>query len=69
MVCAYRARASRWPRPLFIDPWAEPLAGSEGDDIAKQLDLRFPQMELWLALRVAYLDRLIGLAIDRLSVR
>lgn len=69
MVCAYRARASRWPRPLFIDPWAERLAGSDGHDIAKRLDLRFPPMELWLALRVAYLDHLVGTAVDRLSAR
>jgi methyltransferase (TIGR00027 family) len=69
MVSAYRARASRWPRPLFADPWAEQLAGSEGHEIAKRLDLRFPPMELWLALRVAYFDRLVGLAVDRLSAR
>jgi methyltransferase (TIGR00027 family) len=69
MVCAYRARASRWPSPLFVDPWAERLAGTEGHDLAKRLDLRFPPMEVWLALRVAYLDRLIGLAVDRLSMR
>ncbi|MEO7731928.1 MAG: SAM-dependent methyltransferase [Kofleriaceae bacterium] len=69
MVSAYRARASRWPRPLFSDPWAEQLAGSEGHEIAKRLDLRFPPMELWLALRVAYFDRLVGLAVDRLSAR
>lgn len=69
MVCAYRARASRWERPLFVDPWAEALAGRDGHDIAKRLDARFPPMELWLALRVAYLDRLVGLAVDRLSVR
>lgn len=69
MVCAYRARASRWDKPLFVDPWAEDLAGAEGHEIAKQLDKRFPPMELWLALRVAYLDRLVGLAVDRLSIR
>jgi len=69
MVSAYRARASRWPRPLFLDPWAERLAGSEGHELAKRLDLRFPPMELWLALRVAYLDRLVGVAVDRLNVR
>jgi methyltransferase (TIGR00027 family) len=69
MVCAYRARASRWPTPLFVDPWAERLAGSDGHAIARRLDLRFPPMELWLALRVAYLDRLVGHAVDRLSVR
>ena len=69
MVCAYRARASRWPKPLFVDPWAEALAGADGHDIAKRLDSRFPPMETWLALRVAYLDRLVGLAVDRLSIR
>jgi methyltransferase (TIGR00027 family) len=69
MVCAYRARASRWDKPLFVDPWAEQIAGSDGHDIAKRLDQRFPPMELWLALRVAYLDRLVGIAVDRLSIR
>lgn len=69
MVCAYRARASRWEKPLFVDPWAEKLAGEEGEAIAKRLDARFPPMELWLALRVAYLDQLVGLAVDRCNVR
>ncbi len=69
MVCAYRARASRWDNPLFIDPYAEALAGSDGHDIAKRLDARFPPMETWLALRVAYLDRLVGYAVDQLSIR
>lgn len=69
MVCAYRARASRWDKPLFVDPWAEHLAGSDGHAIARLLDQRFPPMELWLALRVAYLDRLVALAVDTLSIR
>jgi methyltransferase (TIGR00027 family) len=69
MVCAYRARASRWPKPLFVDPWAEPLAGSDGHDLARKLDQRFPPMELWFALRVAYFDQLIGIAVDRLGAR
>ncbi|MGE5184846.1 MAG: class I SAM-dependent methyltransferase, partial [Acidobacteriota bacterium] len=69
MVCAYRARASRWDKPLFVDPWAEQLSGADGHEIAKLLDQRFPPMELWLALRVAYLDRLVGMAVDRLSIR
>ena len=69
MVCAYRARASKWAKPLFVDPWAESLAGSEGEDIARRLDARFPPMETWLALRVAYLDRMVGLAVDQLSIR
>jgi len=69
MVCAYRARASRWPSPLFVDPWADQLAGKDGHAMARDIDLRFPPMEVWLAVRVAYLDRLVGIAVDRLSVR
>lgn len=69
MVCAYRARATRWPAPVMQDPWAEALAGAEGHEIAARFDGRWPHMELWLALRVAYLDRLVGVAVDRLSVR
>ncbi|MCE9579047.1 MAG: class I SAM-dependent methyltransferase [Deltaproteobacteria bacterium] len=69
MVCAYRARESRAARPLFVDPWAEALAGADGEALAARLEAQFPPMGLWLALRVAYLDRLVGLAVDRLSVR
>ncbi len=69
MVCAYRARASRWPTPLFNDPWAAQIAGSVGEEIAQRLDARWPPMETWLALRVAYLDRLVGIAVDSLSIR
>lgn len=69
MVCAYRARASKWAKPLFDDPWAEAISGPDGHEIARLLDARFPPMEHWLALRVAYLDRLVGMAVDRLSVR
>jgi methyltransferase (TIGR00027 family) len=69
MVCAYRARASRWPTPLFVDPWADAIAGAAGHEIARALDARYPPMEQWLALRVAYLDRLVARAVDRLSVR
>jgi len=69
MVCAYRARVARWPKPLFVDPWAAQIAGDEGEAIAKRLDERYAPMGLWLALRVAYLDRLVGLAVDQLSIR
>src|SRR5215212_5648018 len=69
MVCAYRARVGRWPEPLFVDPWADALAGPEGHEIARRLDARYPPMELWIALRVAYLDRLVARAVDRLSMR
>ncbi len=69
MVCAYRARASKAARPLFVDPWAEQLAGAEGEAIAKACDAKYPPMQTWLTLRVAYLDRLVGLAVDQLSMR
>src|SRR5690349_9365080 len=69
MVCAYRARASKWDKPIMVDPWAEAIAGDEGHAIARALDAKHPPMELWLALRVAYLDRMVGLAVDRLGVR
>ena len=69
MVCAYRARASKWEKPLFVDPWAEALSGADGHEIARKLDTKFPPFEKWLALRVAWFDRLVGLAVDRLSIR
>lgn len=69
MVCAYRARASTWPRPIMTDRWAAALAGDDGPRIAAGFDRHWPAMETWLALRVAYLDRLVTLATDRLGVR
>src|SRR6476659_3187402 len=69
MVCAYRARARRWEKPLFVDPWAEAIAGADGHELAEQLDSRFPPLETCLARRAAYLDRLVGFAVDRLSIR
>jgi len=69
MVCAYRARATKWDRPIMTDPWAAALAGDEGEAIARALDAKHPPMEMWLALRVAYLDRVVGLAVDRLGMR
>lgn len=69
MVCAYRARVSAAPQPLFVDPWAEALAGPEGHEIATAFDRHWPAMELWLGLRVAYLDRLVAVMTDRPGVR
>lgn len=69
MVCAYRARASSAAKPLFVDPWAALIAGEAGEAIARSLDARFAPMELWITLRVAYFDRLVGLAVDQLSIR
>ncbi len=56
MVAAYRARASAQPQPICSDPWAGALAGDLGADLAGKFDARFPHMELWMALRTAFLD-------------
>ena len=60
LVCAYRASASRWEQPLFVDPWAEALAGEDGHAIANELERRGASMERWFAVRTAYLDRLVA---------
>jgi methyltransferase (TIGR00027 family) len=69
MVAAYRARASRRERPVCTDPWAEAIAGAAGHEIAARFDERYAHMELWIALRVAYLDSLVGAAVDQLGAR
>jgi methyltransferase (TIGR00027 family) len=57
MVAAYRARATRRPEPLCRDPWANGLAGVIGLELSIAFDRHFADMELWIALRTAYLDR------------
>jgi methyltransferase (TIGR00027 family) len=56
MVAAYRGRASAKDKPLCVDPWALALAGEEGAAIARDYDQVFPHMELWIAVRTAFLD-------------
>jgi methyltransferase (TIGR00027 family) len=56
MVAAYRARATARPDPICRDPWAETLAGARGEALARAFDDKFAHMELWMALRTAYLD-------------
>ena len=56
MVAAYRARASSRPSPLIHDPWAAALAGPEGFEVAQRFDATFPPMELWMAVRVAWVE-------------
>jgi methyltransferase (TIGR00027 family) len=57
MVAAYRARASRRPNPLLTDPWAEAMAGPEGEALAARVDEFLAHRELWVAVRTAFLDR------------
>jgi methyltransferase (TIGR00027 family) len=61
MVAAYRARASNSQPALCTDPWAAALAGSEGRDLAATFDANWSHMELWIAVRTAFLDRHIEL--------
>ena len=56
LVAAYRARASAKPDPICDDPWAAALAGDEGLALAEAHDRAYPPMELWVAVRTAYLD-------------
>ncbi len=60
LVAAYRARASEGDSPLCSDPWAGMLAGEEGSAIAAAMSRVQPQMELWVAVRTAYLDRAVA---------
>ena len=57
MVAAYRARATAAAHPLIHDPWARALAGDEGMELARRMDAAGqPHLELWIALRTAFLD-------------
>src|SRR5688572_18445082 len=56
LVAAYRARAGARPDPVCHDPWAAALAGEEGMALAAEQDQWFPHLELWTAVRTAYLD-------------
>lgn len=56
LVAAYRARAGARPSPICQDPWAAALAGEEGLLLADEQDRWFPHLELWTAVRTAYLD-------------
>jgi methyltransferase (TIGR00027 family) len=59
MVAGYRARASTRENPIVNDPWAAALAGEEGLAIAKAYDDVYPHMELWIAVRTAFIDHQI----------
>jgi methyltransferase (TIGR00027 family) len=65
MVAAYRARASRRVDPICSDPWANGLAGAVGLELSIAFDRHFPHMELWIALRTAFLDAQVSQATDR----
>jgi methyltransferase (TIGR00027 family) len=55
-MTAYRARASARADAICSDPWAAKLAGDEGFELARRYDEVFPHMELWTAVRTAFID-------------
>ncbi len=63
-MAAYRARASSQPSPLCSDPWAKDLAGAEGFALAKRYDEVNPHMELWTAVRTAFIDERVRASLD-----
>ncbi len=56
MVAGYRARATARDHAICDDRWAAALAGDEGLALSERFDAHFPHMELWMAIRTAYLD-------------
>lgn len=56
MVAAYRARATAEKDAVCNDPWAAGLAGDEGFEIARSYDGVYPHMQLWTAVRTAFID-------------
>jgi methyltransferase (TIGR00027 family) len=56
LVASYRARASARPDPVCDDPWAAALAGEQGATLTRDYDAIYPHMELWTAVRTAYID-------------
>ncbi len=64
LIAGYRARASAKPNPICSDPWAAALAGAEGEALTASLDRVFVPMELWVAVRTAYLDAHVSYAMS-----
>jgi len=56
MVAAYRGLATARATRVCDDPWAAALAGDDGLAVARRYDEAYPHMELWVALRTAFLD-------------
>ncbi len=64
MVAAYRGRASAWSAPIVTDPWAAALAGEDGERDADAYLAAHESMELFIAVRTAFLDAAVRRAIS-----
>ncbi|MEL6179017.1 MAG: SAM-dependent methyltransferase, partial [Myxococcota bacterium] len=56
LVAALRAAASNHPDPICSDPWAAALVGDSGQQLAERCLQATPHMDLWVAVRTAYID-------------
>jgi methyltransferase (TIGR00027 family) len=56
LMAAYRGRATVAEGAICSDPWASALAGDEGAELARNWDKSYPHMELWTAVRTAFID-------------
>ena len=59
LVAAYRGRLAAASDPLCSDPWAAALAGEEGHALTVAWDKSYPHMELWTAVRTAFIDAVV----------
>jgi methyltransferase (TIGR00027 family) len=64
LVAAYRGRASAAKPPICSDPWATALAGPDGEALVRNYDRVYPHLELWVAVRTAFIDERIRRAQD-----
>ena len=62
-MAAYRARASARENAICSDPWAAGLAGDDGFALAERYDAVYAHMELWTAVRTAFIDTRVVRAI------
>jgi methyltransferase (TIGR00027 family) len=59
MVAAFRGRASAIQPPLCTDPWAQALAGPDGERLADLYGQLNPHATLWMGVRTRFLDDLV----------
>src|SRR5262245_41023990 len=69
LVAGYRARATAAADRVCDDPWAATLAGDEGKALCDAYDHTYPPMELWIAVRTAFIDARVRRATTALGIR
>lgn len=64
LVAAARAMESRQPEPLFVDPWADTVAGAHGRYLAERMTRILPVLPNMIASRTRYFDEAITQAVQ-----